>query len=471
VKLVPISMSFGRVLVHRSTSPRSATLTNTGTSILNVPSIGISGTNPQDYSQTNTCGPTVNAGMSCTISATFTPSAIGTRSASVSITDSSTDSPQLISLAGIGYTSFPRGALAVNSALSRSSAITVPSPTGPFTVGTRVLDLTDTTRDDPYLSDGTKREIAVRLWYPASLSQPCKPAEYTSPAVWKYFSQLTHVRPFRVYTNSCVNAAMADAPHPVVVFTPGYTATFTDYTFLLEDLASRGYVVASVDHTYEATAVEFSDGRLVKSVLGSHLGNTWRGDETTFSSATLVRLQDFEFVLNELSRLNAQPGGPFANSFDLSKVAIAGHSMGGVAALLTLKLDTRFQAAVMLDAAVAESSTSGTNKPVLMVAAGRSQWEIGECRLWKNLLGPRLAANFAGTEHAAFSDWIWLADTAIETGPMGPEKTMAAVRDYVAAFLDASLRQESPKRLLTGPSPDYPDVTLTTQQQSLCPEK
>ena len=471
VRLVPDSMSFGRVLVHRSALPQLATLTNTGTSILNLSSIGISGTSPQDYSQTNTCGPSVNAGTSCTISVTFTPSAFGTRSASVSITDSSTDSPQLISLTGIGYTSFPRRPLAVSSALLRSSAVTVPSPTGPFTVGTRVLDLTDTTRDDPYLSDGTKREIAVRLWYPASLSQPCKPAEYTSPAVWEYFSQLTNVRPFRVNTNSCVNAPFADAPHPVVVFTPGYTATFTDYTFLLEDLASRGYVVASVDHTYEATAVEFPDGRLAKSVLGSHLGNTWRGDEKTFSSATQVRLQDFEFVLNELGRLNAQPGGPFASRLDMSKVAIAGHSMGGMAALLSLRLEARFQAGVILDSAVPEALASGTNKPLFILAAGRSQWDAGECRLWKNLLGPRLAANFAGTEHAAFSDWVWLADTEIETGPMGPEKAMAAMRDYVAAFLDASLRQKSPNRLLTGPSPDYPDVTLTTQQQSLCPEK
>jgi pimeloyl-ACP methyl ester carboxylesterase len=217
--------------------------------------------------------------------------------------------------------------------------------------------------------------------------------------------------------------------------------------------------------------VEFPDGRLAKSVLGSHLGNTWRGDKKTFSSVTLVRLQDLEFVLNELGRLNAQPGGPFGSRFELSKVAIAGHSMGGVAALLSLRFDTRFQAAVMLDAAVPESLASGTTKPVLIVAAGRSQLDVEECRLWKNLLGPRLAANITGTEHAAFSDWIWLANTAIETGPMGPEKTTAAVRDYVAAFLDASLRQESPSRLLTGPSPDYPDVTLTAQQQSLCPEK
>ena len=46
---------------------------------------------------------------------------------------------------------------------------------------------------------------------------------------------------------------------------------FTDYTFIAEDLASRGYVVAAVDHPCEATAVEFPDGRVVKSAFGSHL--------------------------------------------------------------------------------------------------------------------------------------------------------------------------------------------------------
>ena len=470
-KIVPNSLNFGKVLAHQSSLSKIATLTNTGSSILNVSSVVIAGNAPHDYSQTNTCSPTVNAGMSCTISVMFTPSGTGVFTANVSINDGSPDSPQSISLTGTGFTSAPRGFVAATSALSRSGAINVPAPTGPFTVGTRVLDLFDSTRNDPYASSGAKRELAVRLWYPASLSQPCKPAEYTSPAVWAYFSQLADVPLFRVNTNSCANAPVTDASHPVIVFTPGYTATFTDYTFLLEDLASRGYVVASVDHTYETTAVEFPDGRLAKSIFGSHLGNTWRGDERTFSSAIQVRLQDIEFVLNELGKLNRQPGGPFVNRLDMSKIGIAGHSMGGVTALLSLTHDTRFQAAVVLDAAVPEGLMGGTNKPVLILAAGRKQWDTGECRLWKNLLGPRIAANIRGTEHAAFSDWIWLADTAVETGPMGPEKTMSALRDYVAAFLDASLRQESPRSLPTASLPDYPDVTLITGQQSLCPEK
>jgi len=52
-----------------------------------------------------------------------------------------------------------------------------------------------------------------------------------------------------VRTNSCLDGPISEGRQPVVVFVPVYTGTFTD-TFLFEDLASRGYVVAAVDHTY-----------------------------------------------------------------------------------------------------------------------------------------------------------------------------------------------------------------------------
>jgi hypothetical protein len=103
-----------------------------------------------------------------------------------------------------------------------------------------------------------------------------------------------------------------------------------------------------------------------------------------------------------------------------------------------------------------------------MLGAGRGQWNATECHLWNNLQGPRLAVNLRGTEHVAFSDWIWLTKDAVETGRMGPEKTMAAMRDYVAGFLDANLRGEPTDPLLTGPSPNYPDAEVITQEQSLC---
>jgi pimeloyl-ACP methyl ester carboxylesterase len=327
------------------------------------------------------------------------------------------------------------------------------------------MSLLDSGRSDPYLANGSERGLAVRFWYPASLNQDCRAAQYTSPAVWRYFSELLEVQPFHVTTNSYWNAPVMDGAHSVVVFTPGYTATFTDYTFLFEDLASRGYVVASVAHTYETTGVELRDA---KSVFGSHLGKTWRGAKQTVPFATYVRLQDLQFALNELERLNAEHGGPFAGHLDLSRIAMAGHSLGGLTAYLAVQLDARFRAGIVLDSPVPEAAVGATKTPVLLLAAGRKQWDANECRLWSNLNGPRLAVNLQGSEHVALSDWIWLAKDAIEAGPMGPEKTMAAVREYVAAFLDTYLRGEPMNPLLTRPSPDYPHAAVITQEQSMC---
>ena len=69
---------------------------------------------------------------------------------------------------------------------------------------------------------------------------------------------------------------------------------------MFEDQASRGYIVASVDHTYEATAVEFPDGRFVESIPGSHFGQKHRNDASELAFAVSVRLQDLKFVLEEL---------------------------------------------------------------------------------------------------------------------------------------------------------------------------
>jgi hypothetical protein len=51
---------------------------------------------------------------------------------------------------------------------------------------------------------------------------------------------------------------------------------------------------------------------------------------------------------------------------------------------------------------------------------------------------------------------------------MGPEKTVEALRNYIAAFLDVNLQGESVDPLLTRSSSDYLDAGVTTQKQLLC---
>jgi dienelactone hydrolase len=465
VKLVPASLNFGFVKVGRASS-MTTTLTNVGSITLNITSITITGTNPGDFSQTNTCSTSVGTGTSCTITVTFKPTASGPRSANVSISDDSAGSPQQVSLSG-GVRPAPLAG-SVSSALAADRIAAVPSPTGPNRAGTRVMDLVDSTRDDPFLADGTKRELLVRFWYPASLKQDCIPAEYTSPAVWSYFSQFVGVPLPEVTTNSCLDAAITAGVHPIIVFTPGYTGTFTDYTFLFEDLASRGYVVASVNHTYEATVVEFPDGRFVKSLFGSHLGTRLRTDEDAYTSAVTARLSDLKFVLRELDRLNATAKGPFVGKLDMSRVALAGHSLGGLTALFGVEQEPRFRAGIILDGVAPDRLVNATETPMFMLITGREQWSVDECRLWSNLHGPRLALSLPIADHLAPSDAVWLVKGVVKTGALGPEKTVTVLRNYIAAFLDVNLRGQPMNSLLTGPSPDSPEVVITTQAQSLC---
>jgi dienelactone hydrolase len=466
VKLAPASLRFGTVLVGTSSPPQTTTLTNTGNKTLSITSITIpAGPHQGDWSQTNTCGPNIAARQSCTITVIFKPTATGPRGTTVSIIDDSADSPQQVSLQGKGQ---KPTAAALRSALTTYQTVAAPIPTGPIPIGTRVMDMVDSTRDEPFLAGGTKRELLVRFWYPASLSQPCQPAHYTSPKIWSYFSELVEMQLPEVKTNSCWDAPITEGAHPVVVFTPGYTATFTDYTFLFEDLASRGYVVASVDHTYEATAVEFPDGRFIESVLGSHLVDTLRGDEQALSFAVSVRLADLKFVVNELERQNARAERPFDGKLDLSRLALAGHSLGGLTAILGIEQEPHFKAAVVIDGVLPDDLESDIQTPVLMLITGSDNWSESRCRLRSRLRGPQFVVNFPGAEHVTPSDAVWLAKGFIKTGSMGPEKTIAAVRDYIATFLDANLGGERLSPMMIGPSADYPDVVVAKREQSLC---
>jgi len=99
----PSSLVFGNQAVNSKSSSQTVTLTNSGNASLTITGISITGANGADFSQTNTCGSAVAAGGGCSIAVTFTPSASGTRTASLSIADNATaGSPQAVSLTGTG---------------------------------------------------------------------------------------------------------------------------------------------------------------------------------------------------------------------------------------------------------------------------------------------------------------------------------------------------------------------------------
>jgi hypothetical protein len=102
VSLSPTSLAFGNQPVGTPSTAQTVTLSNTGSAALSITSVALTGTNAGDFAQTNTCGSSVAAGGNCAITVTFTPAATGSRTASVSITDNASGSPQTASLSGTG---------------------------------------------------------------------------------------------------------------------------------------------------------------------------------------------------------------------------------------------------------------------------------------------------------------------------------------------------------------------------------
>jgi Abnormal spindle-like microcephaly-assoc'd, ASPM-SPD-2-Hydin/Beta-propeller repeat len=98
VVFMPASLTFPAQLVTTPSATMPVTLTNNGNATLNIASIAASG----DFSQSNTCGTSVAAGMTCTITVTFTPTTAGNRTGTISVSDDANGSPQTIPLSGTG---------------------------------------------------------------------------------------------------------------------------------------------------------------------------------------------------------------------------------------------------------------------------------------------------------------------------------------------------------------------------------
>ncbi len=121
ISLSPMSLTFASQALGTSSSPQSITLSNSGSASLAISSITVSG----DFSETNACGTSLAANASCTISVTFTPTATGSRTGIITVTDNANPTTQSASLAGTGTA--PAASLSPTSVTFSSQALSTSS--------------------------------------------------------------------------------------------------------------------------------------------------------------------------------------------------------------------------------------------------------------------------------------------------------------------------------------------------------
>ena len=105
LSFTPTSLTYAAQTDGTTSVAQSVTVNSIGTASVALSNIQLTGANAADYAiSANTCGPTLASGANCSVSITFTPSAIGTRTAALTFTDDASGSPQAVPITGTGQT-------------------------------------------------------------------------------------------------------------------------------------------------------------------------------------------------------------------------------------------------------------------------------------------------------------------------------------------------------------------------------
>jgi dienelactone hydrolase len=339
-------------------------------------------------------------------------------------------------------------------------SVALPPPSGRFAVGTVSLRWVDASRPDPFLPR-RRRELLVRLWYPARGTAASPPARYLPAGAARAFERLAGIATpvfDRIRAHAASGAPAVSGRHPLVLFSPGFGMLTGFYTSLLEELASQGFIVVAIDHPYDAEVVEFPGGRLVTRRFG---------DGPAPERALSIRIADVRFVLDQLPRLNAR--GRLAGRLDLSRIGIFGHSLGGAAAAEVMLRDRRVDAGANLDGSFHQGAERrGVRGPYLLITAPRG---VGpsEQAYRAHLHHSQLRLTLRGAEHYAFSDFALTLPTLerlapglrkeLAVGSIDGRRALAIERRYLGAFFRAHLN-ETREPLLTRTSAAYPEVSF-----------
>jgi predicted dienelactone hydrolase len=271
-------------------------------------------------------------------------------------------------------------------------------------------------------------------------------------------------------THARVDARPAPGRFPLVVLSPGFSMPRTTLTSLADDLAGRGYVVATVDHAYESVGTAFPGGRVLTCLACEQVAT-----DEEIASVAVGRARDLSFVIDQLTTrgkpsrtTQGRPRLPYSLMIDPKRIGAAGHSIGGAGAAAVMVRDQRVRAGVNLDGDFfAPLPTTGLGgRPFMMMGADLTHSPADEStdwpKTWPRLDGWKRWLTVSGADHYSFTDLPILADQLGLTDPAAPlsgQRAWQLTRDYSAAFFDLQLRGIA-QPLLAGPTADHPEVTF-----------
>lgn len=354
-------------------------------------------------------------------------------------------------------------------------------PSGPYAIGTVTFGWEDTERQETFTPDpADHRKIAVQFWYPVDATDQYQPDS-------------TPLEEAPISKNQ--------EKYPLVVFSHGAFGFRGSNASTYQELASQGYIVASIDHTFHAFFTSFPDGEseiISQEFLAEvQLNQSGQMDEeqsyTTPFKWLDLRTADIRFALDQVEALNAEKSiSPLAGHIDLERIGLFGHSLGGAASAAVCREDERCKAAVVIDATMigeydrnAENGTLIEDPfpvPMLIFYNGDTFYdEVGheayrtDLNAFENAADTAYAVVVNGAQHLNFTDLPARAPILAKmlggmmnvnggtSGEIPQALCTEILNQHLVEFFNQALLGE-PSLLLSGEA-GYAEVDLITQAE------
>ena len=232
---------------------------------------------------------------------------------------------------------------------------------GTYFVGTQNFQVIDSSRV-MWFTDNIKgpRKLSVKIWNPVDNIGSFSKAPYFNQhkIIGRSISKIFGVpeplmdRAGGIRCNSWLNAIPAMGKFPIVIYSHGHQSIKIANTSQAEEMASNGYIVIALDHTYDAALTVLDNDNIIYT--RSKLPNN--DDEAAsekmikrVKSQLKMRTDDISFIIDKIE-LKFSNNKSFSDIADFDNIGIFGHSFGGCTAISSAYNDNRIDAVLGLDA-------------------------------------------------------------------------------------------------------------------------
>ena len=303
--------------------------------------------------------------------------------------------------------------------------------TGEYAVGTCTFSLTDDSRQDT-LGNGGARRIAVRMYYPVNkdLTEGAKKAraisERKKKAVLKSMAPMIKLPDEMIFPEHYDLPMTEEKRFPLIMFSHGYGSYAEANTFLCCDIASHGYIIASLGHANEAIENDYEDGydlfdkKISKMMYDKNIIVTLiamnRIKNYKSAREKINAFDDYQNKYNSFIRDRVKEWAAdtvfaadtvkkrFAHHIDLSAgIGAGGHSLGGCTAYYLCRNNSDFSCGINIDGALfGEYNDSIMTKPFCQISCRENIF--AELRPFLDTSADTYQVIFDDMKHIGFSD-------------------------------------------------------------------